>query len=56
MENNLKLNKECAEKFSKTTGIEIQSQHWSGNKQLSMEGIAIGYFPDSVDPGINEKN
>ena len=55
MENNLKLNKECAEKFSKTTGIEIQSQHWSGNKQLSMEGIAIGYFPDSVDPGINEK-
>ena len=55
MENNLKLNKECAEKFSKTTGIEIQSQHWSGNKQLSMEGIAVEYFPKSIDTGSNEK-
>ena len=31
-------------KISKTTGIEIQSQHWGGNKQLSMEGIADEYF------------
>ena len=33
-----------AEKFSKTTGIEIQSQHWGGNRQLSMEGIDVEYF------------
>ena len=24
--------------------IEIQSQHWGGNRQLSMEGIAVEYF------------
>ena len=34
MENNFKLNKYYAEKFSKTTGIEIQIQHWGGNIQL----------------------
>ena len=54
MENNFKLNKYYAEKFSKTTGIEIQIQHWGGNSKLSMEGISIGYFPTSVDPGRNE--
>ena len=31
---NLKLNKYYAEKLSKETGIEIQSQHWSGNKKI----------------------
>ena len=33
---NLHLNKYYAEKFRKTNGIEIQSQHWGGNRQLSM--------------------
>ena len=33
-----------AEKTRKTTGIEIQSQHWGGNGQLSMEGIAVEYL------------
>ena len=42
--NNLRLKKDYAEKFSKTTGIEIQSQHWGGNSQLSMEGISVEYF------------
>ena len=43
--NNLRLKKDYAEKFSKTTGIEIQSQHWGRNRQLSMEGIDVEYFP-----------
>ena len=33
------------------TCIEIQSQHWGGNRQLSMEGIAVEYFPTSIDTG-----
>ena len=36
-------------------GIEIQSQHWGGNRQLSMEAISVEYFQNSIDPGINEK-
>ena len=36
-----KLKKYYAEKFSETTSIEIQSQHWGGNIQLSMEGIDV---------------
>ena len=51
----LKLKKDYAEKFSEATGIEIQSQHWGGNIQLSMEGIAIEYFPTFVDNGKNEE-
>ena len=51
---NTKLEKHYAEKFSEKTGIEIQIQHWGGNSKLSMEGISIGYFPTSVDPGRNE--
>ena len=43
-QNNMKLNKYYSEKFNETTGIKIQSQHWGGNRQLSMEGIAIDYF------------
>ena len=42
---NLYLDKYYAEKFSKTTGTEIQSQHWGRNIQLSMEGIDVKYFP-----------
>ena len=42
----LKLKKYYAETISKTTGIEIQSQHWGENFHLSMEGIAVKYFPN----------
>ena len=38
------------------TGIEIQSQHWGGNRQLSMESISVEYFPNSVDPDRKEKD
>ena len=51
----INLNKLYAEKFSKTTGIEIQSQHWGVNGELSMEGIAVEYFTNPIDPSINEK-
>ena len=51
--NNIKLKKSYAEKFIKTTGIEIRGQHWGGKRQLSMEIIAVEYFPNSVDPGNN---
>ena len=52
----INLKKYYAEKFSKTTGIEIQSQHLGGNRQLSMEDIAVEYFRNSIDPGISEKS
>ena len=44
-----------AEKISEATSIEIQSQHCGGNRQLSMEGISVEYFPTSVDNGNNEE-
>ena len=50
----LKFKKDHAEEFSETNGIEIQSQHWGVNRQLSMEVIAVECFPTSVDPGSNE--
>ena len=53
--NNIKLKKDYAKKFSEATGVEIQSQHWGGNRQLSMEGIAVECFPTSVDIGNNEE-
>ena len=52
---NINSRNNYAEKFSKTTGIEIQSQHWGRNIQLSMEVIAVEYFPISIYPGSNEK-
>ena len=52
---NLKLKKDYSEEFSKATGIEIQSQHWGENRQLSKEGISVEYFPSSVDTGNNEE-
>ena len=55
IKNNIKLKKHYAEKFSETTGIEIRSQHLDGNRKLSMEGSAVEYFLNSIDPGINEK-
>ena len=42
-------------KFSETTGIKIKSQHWCGNRQLSMEVIAVKYFPISIYPVSNEE-
>ena len=54
--NNIMLKKYYAEKFSETTSIEIQIQLWGGNRQLSMEGIAVEYFTKSIDPGRNEEN
>ena len=41
---NIKLKKNYAKFFSKTTDNEIKSQHWKGNRQLSMEGIVVEYF------------
>ena len=52
---NLKFKKDYPEKLSEATSIEIQSQHWGGNIPLSMEGIAVEYFPTSVDNGNNEE-
>ena len=43
---NTKLEKHYAEKFSEKTGIEIQIQHWGVSRELSMEGIAVEYFPN----------
>ena len=51
---NIKL-KYIIKKNIKTTGIEIQGQHWGGNRQLSMEGIAIECFPISIYSGNNEE-
>ena len=51
---NMRLKKNYAEKFSKTTSIEIQGQHWDGNRQLSMDGIAVEYFTNSVDTFIKK--
>ena len=50
----MKLKKDNYEIFSETTGIEIQRQHWGGNRQLSMEGIAVDYDPNYVDPVSKE--
>ena len=52
----MKSKKYYAQKYSKKTGIEIQSQHWGGNRQLSMEVIAVEYFKNYVHTGSNEKN
>ena len=48
-----RLKKYYAEKFSKTTSIEIQSQHLGENRQLSMEDIAVEYFTNSIGPASN---
>ena len=53
--NSIKLTKDYEEKFSKATGIEIYSQHWVGNRQLSMEGTTVEYFPTYIDTGNNEE-
>ena len=43
------------QKNSVKNGTEIQSQHWVRKRQLSMESIAVEYFPTSVDIGNNEE-
>ena len=43
-------------KFIKTTVIIIQSRNWGVNKQLSLEVIAVEYFPNSFYLGSNEKS
>ena len=53
---NQNVKKYYAEKFSETTGIYLQIQHWDGNRQISMECIAVEYFTNSIDPGSNKKN
>ena len=40
----LKLKEDYSEKSSETASIEIQSQRWGGNRNLSMEGISVVYF------------
>ena len=50
-----KVKNGLCKKFSKCTSIEIQSQNWGGNRQLSKEGIAVEYFPTSVDNVNNEE-
>ena len=51
----IKLKKDYAEKFSKSTSIEIQSQHRGENRQFSIGIIAVEIFPSSFDPGNNEE-
>ena len=41
----IKFKKVLYRKVQQATGIEIQSQHWGGNRQLSMEGIGVECFP-----------
>ena len=36
--------------------MDIQSQNWGENRQLSMKGIAVEYFAISIDPSNNEEN
>ena len=53
--NHLKFKKDNDEKSREATSIEIHIQHWGGNRQLSIEGIAVEYFPTSVDNYNNEE-
>ena len=40
--------------FIEITVIDFRSQNWVENRQISMEVISVGYFPNTVDPGIKE--
>ena len=48
------IKKYYAKKNSQKNRIEIKIQHWGGNIQVSMEGIAVEYFPNSIDTGRNK--
>ena len=50
-----KVKEKLCRKFQWKTGIEVQSKDWGGNRQLSMEGIAVEYFMNSINPGSNKK-
>ena len=50
-----KVKERLCKKISETPSIKRKSQHWGGNKQLSMEGISVEYFTSSFDPGKNEE-
>ena len=49
-----KLKKGYAETFSEITGIENQTQHCSGNRQLSIELIDVVYFLNKENIIANE--
>ena len=53
--NDINSKKYYAEIFIKTNVIETQSQHWYVNIQLSMEGVFVEYFTNSIDPDRNRK-
>ena len=40
--------RDYAERFSDVTAIQVHSQHWGGNRTLSMEGVALEYFPSTA--------
>ena len=40
----IRVIKYYAEKYSDSTSLKIQSQHWRGEHQLSMEGVALDYL------------
>ena len=42
--NNIKLKKYYAEKFIKTTGIEIQGQHWGGKGNYQWKLLLLNIF------------
>ena len=46
MKNLYKVKERLCRKVQQKTDTEIQSQHWGENSQLSMEGIAVEYFPN----------
>ena len=49
-----KANERLWRDVSKITGMEIQSKYCVENKKLSIKCISVEYFPNFVDPGINE--
>ena len=40
----IRVRKYYAEKYSESTSVQIQSQHWGGKLQLSMKVVALDYF------------
>ena len=41
---NIRVIKYYAKKYSESTYLQIQSQHWLGERKLSMEGVVFDYF------------
>ena len=37
-------------RISETIIIKIHNHHWGGNMQLSMKGISVEYFPNTINP------